>query len=243
MELLPFVPELLADLWDLGSWPDIIGGLLEQLGLDRNATRALDLGSGKGAVSIHLAKHLGFKTHGIDFFEPFVLDARRRAVEHGVQHLCTFELADMREAVGRHRGFDVAIYASIGSVLGDLAHCVGSIRETVRPGGYIILDDGYLSGTAPVCREGFGHYVPQDVAVGALTAHGDELLDEVHIPVEDVCAMNRRYTDHIARRASQIADRNPRLAPALTDYVEWERVESQALETWIESAVWLLRRV
>jgi ubiquinone/menaquinone biosynthesis C-methylase UbiE len=193
-------------------------------------------------VSIHLAKHLGFSTHGVDFFEPFVENARSRAVDHEVQHLCSFELADARDAVRRHQGFDVAVCASIGGVLGDHASCIGQLRRTVRPGGYLVLDDGFLAGTERPDRQDWGHYVPYEETLRQIRAHGDDLVQETRIPPENMHAMDQRYLEAIARRASDIADRHPELADALARHVEWQREEGEAWETHVQSAVWLLRR-
>ena len=236
------MPELLSDLWDLGGWFDTIVDILRRTGLPPESTHVLDLGCGKGAVSIHLAKHLGFRAHGVDFFEPFVDNARSRAVEHRVQHLCTFEVADMREAVDRLKEFDVAVYASVGGVLGNHYNSVLRIRQTVRPGGYIVIDDGYLAGSKQPDRNGWGHYVSHEETVRQLTAHGDDLLHEVRISSDDMHAMDQRYLEAIARRASDLADRHPELADALARHVEWQRGEGQAWETRVESAAWLLRR-
>ena len=49
-ELLPFIPELLADVWALGGSPEALVELLRPLGLSGTATRLLDLGCGKGAI-------------------------------------------------------------------------------------------------------------------------------------------------------------------------------------------------
>lgn len=242
LELLPFVPELLVDLWDLGGWFDVIVDLLRPLGLAPEATTVLDLGSGKGAVSIHIAMALGFRTVGVDFFAPFVADARSRAHVHDVDHLCTFELGDIRETVRERRGFDVAIYASLGGVLGGLDECVGCIRRTVRAGGYIVLSDGYLVEGGGNDKGGYGHYVPHEAAIRQLNAHGDEMIREVLVSAADVCAVNRRYIEAVARRADGIAARQPGLAPALTAYVERQRAESAMLENSFAAAVWLLRR-
>jgi len=242
LELLPFVPELLADLWDLGGWFDVIVDLLRPLGLPAESTRVLDLGCGKGAVSIHVARQLGFRVHGVDFFEPFVDDARSRAAEYGVDDLCTFELADMREAIDRYRDFDVTVYASVGGVLGGLSQRIRRLRQTVRRGGYLVLDDGYLAGPKRPDRDGWGHYASHEETVKQLVSGGDELVQEVRIPAAAMRAMDQRYLEAIAWRASDIADRYPELADALAKHVEWQRIEGEAWETWVESAVWLLRK-
>jgi len=145
-ELLPHIPELVADLWELGSDPQQIVELLRPLGLPPSETSVLDLGCGKGAVSITVARELGFHARGVDLCRPFLDEAERRAREHGVEHLTDFARADMRDALRQSRGFDVALYISVGGLLGGFGEIVGSLRRAVRPGGHLIVDDGFLSG-------------------------------------------------------------------------------------------------
>ena len=53
--LLPFVPEVLADLGELGSDAGLIVRVLSDLQLPRSA-RVIDLGCGKSAVSLEIAE-------------------------------------------------------------------------------------------------------------------------------------------------------------------------------------------
>ena len=92
-ELLPYLPELLTDIWALGSSPVTVVEWLRSRQLPPETTRVLDLGCGKGAVSINLARELGFHILGIDFFEPFLAEAMEKARELGVEKLCSFECA------------------------------------------------------------------------------------------------------------------------------------------------------
>jgi len=137
-ELLPFIPELLADLWALGSWLDVIVELLRPLCLPVETTRVLDLGCGKGAVALTLAREFGFQALGVDFFEPFIQEAGERAEEMGVASRCRFICADMRDALREASDFDVVIFASVGGVLGRFDECVAKLRQSVRPGGYVV---------------------------------------------------------------------------------------------------------
>ena len=133
----------------LGSSPPLIAGWLGELGLPPDSTRVLDLGCGKGAVSLTLARDLGFRVHGVDLFEPFIRETWARAADWGVASLCRFEKADLREALRAAEGYDVVVYASVG-VLGRLDDCVSALRRCVRGGGYLVTDDGYLApGAAP----------------------------------------------------------------------------------------------
>lgn len=140
------VPELLADLYELGSFPERIVGLLEPLELSPSA-RVLDLGSGKGAVALALASELDLRVEGIDLLEAFVQEARVRADRAGLSRRCSFEVGDMRElAEDPGRSHDAALYISVGDVLGPLDQAVGRLRRLVRPdGGLIVIDDAYAS--------------------------------------------------------------------------------------------------
>ncbi|HSM16314.1 MAG TPA: methyltransferase domain-containing protein, partial [Gemmatimonadales bacterium] len=126
-ELLPFIPELLADLWGLGASLEIIVELLRPLALPRS-TRVLDAGTGKGAVAITLAERFGFRVLGIDGFQPFVDEATRRAETRGVSTLCRFEVGDFRDTLPILQNFDVVIYAALGCILGTVDQCVGLLR-------------------------------------------------------------------------------------------------------------------
>jgi 2-polyprenyl-3-methyl-5-hydroxy-6-metoxy-1,4-benzoquinol methylase len=68
--MLPYIPYLLQDLWALGSSVEIILKVIKELELPKSA-KVLDLGCGKGAVSIQIASRFGFHVTGIDAMEHF----------------------------------------------------------------------------------------------------------------------------------------------------------------------------
>ena len=59
--LIPHMPFLLQAFWDLGSAIEEIVQAAGKLPISAHPSRSLDLGCGKGAVSIRLAKKYGFK--------------------------------------------------------------------------------------------------------------------------------------------------------------------------------------
>lgn len=241
-DLLPFIPELLADLWELGSSPDTIVELLRPLALPRPA-RVLDLGCGKGGVAIPLARDLGCKVLGVDLFEPFVREAEEWAHEFEVSGLCRFRVTDMREALREVVGFDAVIYAGVGGVLGTFGRCIGELRGAVCEGSYMIIDDGYLAEGCEVDRQGYEHYVPHEETLRQLEAHGDRVLQEILIPLEDIKGHNRHNNESIERRARELARRYPDSAELLSEYVEGQKIECGILEEKIVAAVWLVQRV
>lgn len=241
-ELLPFIPELLADLWALGSSLNVIVELLRPLGLPPETTRVLDLGCGKGAVALTLAQEFGFQALGVDFFEPFVREARQCAEEMGVASRCQFVCTDMRDALREARGFDVVIYASIGGVLGKIDECVAKLRQCVRPGGYMLIDDVFITYPNRIDSPWYEYRANHEETLRQLTTHGDALLREVIIPTGDVKAFNRQCTERIRKRAEKLAKLHPAAADSLFWYVEKQERESEIMETTVTSAVWLLQR-
>lgn len=239
-ELLPFIPELIADLWALGSSPKLIVEWLRSLSLPPASTRVLDLGCGKGAVAITLAKEFGFRVLGVDLFEPFIRDAWRRAEEMDVTSLCNFKEADMRDTLQEARNFNVVIYTSVGRVLGRLDHCVEKLRQSVCVGGYMIIDDGFLVESSRIDRPGYKHCATHDEAIKHLTAHGDALLREKVFSVEETMAMNRSHTELIRKKAERLARQHPETANSFFEYVERQERESEIIEKEVMGAMWLL---
>jgi ubiquinone/menaquinone biosynthesis C-methylase UbiE len=240
--VLPFLPALLADIWALGSSPDTAVDLLRRLDLPPQTTRVLDLGCGKGAVAITLARELGFRVTGIDALPAFVEEARRRAADAGVASLCEFQQGDLRDALDRSEQVDVAIYAAVGPILGDQERTVEQLRRVVRPGGYILIDDVFLVDPTSAPPPGYEGYAGHDETIRHLTAHGDMLVQEVISTVPETEAENERNTALIRNRAVALARQQPRHAELFFEFVERQERESYVLETAVASAVWLLRR-
>ena len=239
-DLVPHLAELLADLWELGSSPPLIASWLGELGLPPGTTRVLDLGCGKGAVSLTLARDLGFHVHGVDLYEPFDREARHRAAEWGLTSLCRFEGGDLREVVRTAEGYDVVVYASVGA-LGRLDDCVRALRGCVRGGGYLLIENGYLApGAAPAA--GSGNLADHDESHRRLTAHGDALLREQALDPAEMRAIDERYIRSISARAEALAKARPADADLVRGYVERQRGAASAWERSSVSATWLLQK-
>lgn len=64
--LLPFLPYILQNLWNIGSDPD---GFIRRTYKHTDTfkkLKVLDFGCGKGIVSVNIAQKLNYKCHGID---------------------------------------------------------------------------------------------------------------------------------------------------------------------------------
>ena len=115
-ELFPFFPYILQDLWEFGADPEAIIKLIGKHFKHYTGLKLLDLGCGKGAVSVKASKALGCSCHGIDAIPEFIDFAKQKVNEFNVCSLCTFETGDIREKVNNLSGYDIVVLGAIGPV-------------------------------------------------------------------------------------------------------------------------------
>jgi len=240
VRLLPLLPELLTDLWELGPPAEQVVAALASVGVEPDST-VLDLACGKGAVAVALAEQLGARVVGIDAFQPFLQAARALATERGVSHRCRFEQGDIRDILGQDKQYDVALLLSVGPVLGDYAQTVAGLRRLVRAGGYIVIEDGFLAGGMVQLPQAEG-YAGHSETVRQLTACRDVVVREVICPTEQARSVNQRNTNLIRQRASHVRARHPAFEQLIDEYVARQERETQILGTDVLCAIWVLRR-
>lgn len=236
-ELLPYVPELLADLGELGSDAQAITRILEELNLT-GAASVVDLGCGKGAVAVEIAEALNIKVLGIDLFEPFIKPCKELAESRGVSELCHFIHGDILKLAGNIDPRDVVIFAALGDVLGPLDQTISVIRQYAKPGGFIVISDGFIKDGGSSDFPGFEQYSDHDNTISRLTACGDALVSEA-IEAFD---FNRGEAELIAERASVIAARRPEIAAKVFKYAETQAAEYEYLDENFIGAIWVLKR-
>lgn len=236
-DLLPLLPELLADLDSLGGSPDDVLDLLRTADL-RPGMRALDLGCGKGAVALRLAGELGLEVEAVDAFEPFLAEGRRRAAQRGLAERVTFARGEVVARAAAGGDADVVLLIALGDVLGDPRRTVAALRDCVRPGGWMVIDDAFRAeGVADD-----GSPPDHEAYLAALRSHGDRIVRE-HLPAPDeVRALERRNLQAIARRAEALGRARPELAPRLRAYVASQEREGERLVGPLVPALWLLQR-
>jgi cyclopropane fatty-acyl-phospholipid synthase-like methyltransferase len=239
--LLPYMPFLLQDLWALGSSVDYIIEMVGGLNLPAERTNVLDLGCGKGAVSVGLATTCGFAVTGVDFMDPFLEVAVAKAEEYKVSHLCTFIKHDITDYVSTAHRFDTVILASIGGVFGTFKQTVGVLRDQVRTGGYMLIDDGYLKDGLRLDRKGYEHYGNHTETIDQLTAFHDGIIAE-RSTTELSATINYDYLRSIKKRAAELVADCPQLQDDIDDYVRGQEKECEILQNYCEGAMWLLRK-
>ncbi len=247
--LLPLLPELLADLSELGTSSGQIVSMLQSAGVQPGAT-VLDLGCGKGAVAVALAERLGLQVEGVDAFPPFLEAARTLAAERGVDSKCVFRQGDIRQLMGpdnkdsedkEDRQFDVVLLLSVGPLSGDHQKTLRDLRGLVRKSGHIVIDDGFLAEGVEQLAGAEG-YAGRAETLRRLTAWGDELVGEAVSPAEETRSLNEKNTALIRQRARQLKATNPNVAELIDEYVARQEHETRVLGTELVCATWILRR-
>ena len=240
-ELLPFLPYLYQDFWELGSSPaDIIALLQKHVSLTEGF-RVLDLACGKGAVSIQLAKAFGVRARGFDLMPGFVEDAAQKAKEWGVDALCNFHHADVNDAARTERGYDCVIFGAAGNVLGDPQETLQKLSRTVKPRGYLVMDDAYLRDSAlPEDVQYDYDYLTRSQWLRLFDDNGLRLVEELPAcEVQDFDDDNRA----IALRVGELIAKHPEKRAMFEGFAQSQLNECADLNHNLVGVTWLLQRV
>lgn len=235
VELIPYLPYLLQDLWELGSSPRDMLEMVQKHITTSGETRVLDLACGKGAVSIHLAKELGCMVKGIDIIPDFVDYARQKAKEYEVEHLCKFVVGDITKAVKKETNYDIVILGAVGDVLGNPANTMAILKDTVKKGGYVLIDDGYAKDLANT------KYFTRDQWLSTFAEAGFRLVDENVIGDAELASINQKQQNWIMQRALELKKKFPEKAHLFESYIQSQQAECDELEEDIDGVTILLQ--
>ncbi len=238
--LYKHLPYLLQDLWEIGSSPDVLIDLIKNNGINRGQDlKVLDLGCGKGAVSVRLAKEFGFHIHGIDGMPLFVTEAEKWARKYKVSELCRFEIDDIRIRLDTLKDYDLIILGSIGPVLGNIEATLRKVKESLSSEGFVILDDGYRLDEGP---ENLKNYPNHLHAYEQIEKAGFEVMEEHLGEQEFIQHLNQQINAFIQKRVEELKIKFPERKHLFEKYLETQRIESDILENYVQCVTWLLKR-
>ena len=241
-ELVPFLPYLLQDLWELGSNPrDMIRLIKTHMPLSE-ATKILDIACGKGAVSIKIAESLGVKVCGFDLLPDFIGYAKQKAKELNVDALCHFVSADANGIVNTEKDYDCVIFGAAGNVLGSPRETLKKLSRTVKPKGFILIDESYLpdgSSNEEVKYKNY-EYLTHEQWMRLFEDSGLKLVEEAQ-NVEGYDCDSENKT--IAARAGELIAKHPEKRAIFEGYVQSQLNECIDLENNVLSVTWMLQRL
>ena len=241
LKLLPYMPYLLQDMWAMGCSLNQIMDLIANLNLPAGAVKVLDLGCGKGALSVQIAAKFGYNVTGVDAMPEFLKVAEEKFIEYKVTTLCTFIKEDILNYATDSHDFNIVILASLGGIFGSNKHTVEKLRTQVYPGSYIIIDDGYLKKKDALNRKGYLHYRNYKDTVKELTSFNDDLISEIST-TEFSKKLNAEYLEVIEKRCSELITQHPQMENKLKSYLDLQRKECEILNDELEGMIWVLQK-
>lgn len=236
VELIPYLPFFLQDLWELGSSPaDMIHLVSKHMNLSKEM-KILDLACGKGAVSIQMAKKFGCSVKGIDLIQEFILDAKDKALENNVEDLCDFSIEDINLSVNLERGFDLVVLGAVGDVLGMPQETLIKLSATIKQGGYILIDDAYAKAGSN------SSYMNKEDWLKAIEDTNLELVEDLIVDSEMFSDLLDDQMANISKRAFELKIKYPEKAQIFDAYLESQLSECEILENDVTGVTMLLRK-
>ena len=232
-ELYDFVSYLLQDLWEIGSSPEVIIDMVKKHIGESNMS-VLDLGCGKDAVSLKLAKAVGCRVKGIDAVKDFIYYARDKAKEYEVNNICKFEVGDIREC--HEENYDLVVFGACGDIFGDLDITITKLKTMVKNGGFIIIDDAFCEDHKKI-----DGYLTHEEVINTFKKNKVELIEEDIISDEELKEINDANNRNIAQRANELKIKHPDKGRIFDNYIRKQLEECEVLENEVKCVTWLLK--
>jgi ubiquinone/menaquinone biosynthesis C-methylase UbiE len=123
---------------DMGPHPLwLLEELLEEVAIERGA-RVLDLGCGRGATSVYLARELGAEVCAVDLWVP-ASEIQATVTAAGVGDLVTASNGDVRRLPFEDASFDAIVSIDAWEYFGTDDHLLPGLLRVLRPGGVLAM--------------------------------------------------------------------------------------------------------
>ncbi len=139
------------------AWKDLLSAWLPAPKAD-----VLDTGCGTGSLSLLMAE-LGHTVSGIDFSEPMIAQAREKAQASG--RSISFCRMDAAQPALKSASFDALVCRHLLWVFPDPGLILQRWSELLKPGGRMLLIEGYWSTEAGLRAEDVVSALPSSLAV------------------------------------------------------------------------------
>lgn len=233
-ELEKYIPQLLKGLWELGSMPEYILELIDR-NITTKFTNVIDLGCGKGAVLVKLAKRFDIKGIGVDILPDFIEEANHYANKYAVSDRVEFKTEDIVDTIKATSNQDIVIYGYDSEVLGDLNNTLIELTKCIKADGYVLLE--YMFVEKP--REG----VTTDREMrNIIEQAGYSVLDRIDWNRETLKQTNKQITEIIKENVKRLIAQYPDQEDVFSGYLQNQIEECEELENDYFCTTLLLRQ-
>jgi len=202
----------------------------------------LDLGSGKGAVSVRLAAAFKCHCYGIDGIPEFVEASKEKAREHGVEALCRFEVGDIRKKIEELGKFDIIILGATGPVFDDYCTALTIFSKHLAADGIIIINEGYTDDVNTFSNPKnptYSSLLSRKELLKQFSQAGMELIDEN----TDKSADFEKEIENITKRCTELKTKHPEKSSLFEKYIQEQVGGYDDLENALLSSVMVVKRM
>jgi MPBQ/MSBQ methyltransferase len=177
-----------------------IGGVdatsrLARLAEVRESHQVLDLGSGIGGPSRHLASTLGCRVNGLDLTDEYCQVATMLAVSTGLSHLVTYRHGNALAAPFEDQSFDIVWTQHAAMNIEDKSGLYREISRLLKKGGRLAVHD-IVAGTGPIrypvpwaSQPTFSFLISEQEMHSALASAGFHQLSSEDLTAEGLVAL------------------------------------------------------
>ena len=235
--IVPYLPYILQDLWELGADPNTVLDLIQK-NISKSGLKILDIGCGKGAVSIRLAEKLDCIVYGIDFMKEFIEDAKRYAKQYGVENKCFFRQGDAHVLIDEYNEMDVAILGAVGPVFGNPKETLTRIKPALNSPGYVVLDDGFLDDDS---TSTYNRAVRRSEFFRQIRDAGFTVAEELIFHRDKFVDTDEKMFQQLKNRVEELIQKEPSEKELFHEYLKSQEYEFHMLATEIVTGTWLLK--
>ena len=205
----------------------------------------MDLGSGKGAISIKIASELGCKCFGIDGVNDFVTFSKNKALEHSVNNICTFETGDIRNRIKTLGKFDIILLMAIGPIFGNYYDTLTQLSSHINNDGLIIIDDGYVEND---CKKDYPNkeypnVLRENEINEQVNKSGMKIIEK--ITINEISGTEEKYEidfKNIQMRCMELAEKYTENKELFYDYINRQKREYEILSNEIVPAIFVIKK-
>jgi len=236
--IIPFLPYILQDFWELGTPPEIVINIVLRNFKNHSHLSVLDLGCGKGAVSVKLAAALKCHCYGIDGIPEFIESSKAKAREYGVDAFCRFEVGDIREKIKELDKFDIIILGATGPIYSDYYTALTKLSKHLAEEGIIIIEEGYLDDKSTIQHP---VYSSRKELIKQFERAGMEVVDETLCKYGEISDIAEEM-ENLTKRCNELKAKYPEKSSLFENYIQNQASEFDLLENEMEGSIMVLKK-
>jgi len=240
INLIKHYPYILQDFWEIGTSSLEVIKIIKKYKENYSNLSVLDLGSGKGAVSINISSELKCKCLGIDAIDNFVIFSNDKAKEYGLDNICTFETNDIRTRLKTLGKYDIIILGAIGPVFGDFCETLLKLSPHLNENGLIIMNEAYVEDGH---KTDYPNVFTKSIILNQINSAGMEIIesiiaDETHEVKEDF----EQDAVNLEKRCLELIEKYPENKNMFLKYIENQKELYRKLDNEVIGVLFVIKK-